>query len=166
MRYCLYKTTNLITGKYYLGVHDTNINRSYLGSGKKLQFAIKKYGRENFKRETLASFEFEHEAFEAEAQMVTLDLVKDRMCYNVALGGRGGAIRRGMKNSNDHNHKIQMRLLGNKNGAGRRTDEARSAISRGRKGIQFSEEHRRNLSLSQIGNKNAVKREDSHVVSV
>jgi len=42
----IYKTTNLINGKYYIGKDKYN-NPSYLGSGFILYQAIKKYGKEN-----------------------------------------------------------------------------------------------------------------------
>ena len=45
----LYKTTNLINGKYYYGMHSTyKLNDGYLGSGKILRYSIRKYGKENF----------------------------------------------------------------------------------------------------------------------
>ena len=43
----IYKTTNLINGKIYIG-KDSNNNEHYIGSGVKLLKAIKKYGRSNF----------------------------------------------------------------------------------------------------------------------
>jgi hypothetical protein len=43
----IYKTTNIINGKYYVG-KDINNSESYLGSGVLLKRAIKKYGKENF----------------------------------------------------------------------------------------------------------------------
>ena len=50
--YMVYKTTNLVNNKYYIGVHATNdLNDGYFGSGKNLKQAIKKYGKEHFKRD-------------------------------------------------------------------------------------------------------------------
>lgn len=48
----IYITTNLINGKKYIG-QKKGYSDTYLGSGKVLKLAIKKYGRENFKREIL-----------------------------------------------------------------------------------------------------------------
>ena len=48
----IYKTTNLINGKIYVGSDISNIP-SYLGSGKILKCAIKKYGKDNFQKEIL-----------------------------------------------------------------------------------------------------------------
>jgi group I intron endonuclease len=48
----IYLTTNLINGKKYIG-KDSNDNPKYLGSGVLLLEDIKKYGKENFKKETL-----------------------------------------------------------------------------------------------------------------
>lgn len=40
-----YRTTCLVTGKWYVGMHSTaNINDGYLGSGKILLRSVKKYG--------------------------------------------------------------------------------------------------------------------------
>ena len=50
----IYKTTNLINGKIYIG-KDSNNNPDYYGSGTALKKAISKYGKENFKKETLDS---------------------------------------------------------------------------------------------------------------
>jgi len=45
----VYEITNLINGKKYIGM-DTHNNPNYLGSGSLILKAIKKYGRQNFKK--------------------------------------------------------------------------------------------------------------------
>lgn len=85
----VYKTINLINNKYYIGVHNTNSNTKsfYLGSGKLLKLAIKKYGRKNFIRETLATFKNEADAYAFEKQIITEDMLLDTTCYNITEGG-------------------------------------------------------------------------------
>ena len=54
MFHLVYLTTNLVNSKIYVGVHSTyNPDDGYLGSGKTLKKAIKKYGESNFKRQIL-----------------------------------------------------------------------------------------------------------------
>lgn len=48
----IYITTNLINGKQYIG-KDARNNPKYLGSGTYLIKSIKKYGKENFKKEII-----------------------------------------------------------------------------------------------------------------
>jgi hypothetical protein len=44
MHYIIYKTTNNINGKYYIGQHITdNLDDGYIGSGRRLKIARKKY---------------------------------------------------------------------------------------------------------------------------
>jgi len=48
----IYKITNLINGKIYIGQHNGK-DKNYLGSGTALKKAIKDIGKENFKKEIL-----------------------------------------------------------------------------------------------------------------
>lgn len=51
----IYITTNLIDGKRYIGQKKFDSYwKSYLGSGKHLREAVKKYGKENFSRNIVA----------------------------------------------------------------------------------------------------------------
>lgn len=86
--YTVYKTTNLINGIIYIGVHKTtNINDSYLGSGKILKTAIKKYGRESFKKEILFIFNNSDIAYKKEKEIVNESFILDENNYNLVIGG-------------------------------------------------------------------------------
>ncbi len=87
MYYTIYKITNQINGKFYIGKHVAkNLDDGYMGSGKLIIRAIKKYGVENFKKEILHVFETEAEMNEAEARLVILN----ENSYNLCPGGKGG----------------------------------------------------------------------------
>lgn len=88
MVYTVYMTTNLINGRYYIGVHKTdNPNDSYLGSGKLIKRAIRKYGRKNFEKKILFVFNEQEEAYKKEAELVNLDAVQKDETYNLCIGG-------------------------------------------------------------------------------
>lgn len=89
----IYKTTNLLNGKYYIGMHSTdNLNDGYNGSGKKLWYSIKKYGKENFKCEILEFLPDRSSLKEREKELVNIDLLNDLLCMNLMCGGEGGFI--------------------------------------------------------------------------
>lgn len=92
--YEIYLTTNLVNGKKYLGQHKLSKQYDYyLGSGKILQEAIKKYGRENFSKTTLATCETKEEANELEKQYIKkYNAVNNEEFYNLACGGDGGGF--------------------------------------------------------------------------
>ena len=83
----VYRTENKLNGKFYYGVHESNDN--YLGSGTVLKAAVKKYGRENFIRRTIKSFNSAEEAYSFEQLMVDIALINDPKCYNACVGGKG-----------------------------------------------------------------------------
>lgn len=89
MQYIVYKTTNLVNGKFYIGVHNGSDDK-YLGSGSVLKEAIKKYGKACFIRETILSFDTSEEAYEYEKSLITDDLIMSSDCYNIGPGGYGG----------------------------------------------------------------------------
>jgi hypothetical protein len=91
MYYTVYKTTNLVNDKIYIGCHKTkNLNDNYKGSISNLSKAIEKYGIENFKKEILFCFDNEQEMFAKEAELVTEEFVKNSNTYNAKVGGYGG----------------------------------------------------------------------------
>ena len=85
-----YKITNNINNHFYYGVHCTdNLNDGYMGSGKRLHYAYKKYNIENFSKEILYFFDTIQEAYEYEAEVVNETLILDPNCYNIKQGGQG-----------------------------------------------------------------------------
>ena len=89
MKYLIYKITNKINGRYYIGRHRTNnVNDSYMGSGKAITNAIKKYGTENFTKEIIAESWNETDLWELEKLIVNDKIVKDPKSYNMAYGGK------------------------------------------------------------------------------
>ena len=92
----VYKTTNQINGKIYVGrqLHD---NPNYIGSGKIMRHAIKKYGKSNFKKEILEQCSSVSELNEKEKYWVSkLNATDKSVGYNIMNGGQGG---------NHHNYK-------------------------------------------------------------
>ncbi len=96
--FLVYKTINKLSGEYYIGVHITsNLNDDYIGSGKRLRYCIKKYGKESFERQTLAIFDNAQEMFQLETELVSEETLKDPLCLNLKVGGYGGWY---LKNAN------------------------------------------------------------------
>ena len=115
MKYTVYKTVNLVNGKFYIGVHKTdNPNDDYLGSGKFIKRAVAKYGEQNFRKEILAVFEIQREAFDLEKKLV-VEAKVDPLCYNLKAGGEGGfdwINRKGLNNSNENGVKGNRVTIG------------------------------------------------------
>lgn len=87
MFYTVYRITNKINGKYYIGMHKTsNLNDGYMGSGIHLRRAIEKYGIENFNKEILHIFDNEQDMILKEKELV----VVSEQTYNLCHGGKGG----------------------------------------------------------------------------
>lgn len=130
MRWIVYETRCLVSGKIYVGVHrqDDDGFDGYLGSGKALRRAIKKHGVENFVRRTLEEFSVEAEAYAREAEIVTEEFCKRRDTYNVKPGGFGGGCI-GHRHTPESRAKIGEKMRGNTNFLGHRhTPESREKI--------------------------------------
>lgn len=84
----LYKITNLVNNKIYVGIHSTdNLDDGYMGSGKALHFAKIKYGIENFKKEIISFHDTIESLNEAEAAVVNKEFVDRADTYNLKIGG-------------------------------------------------------------------------------
>jgi hypothetical protein len=98
----LYKTTCLVTNRYYIGIHSTsNLNDDYMGSGKRLRRSIRKHGVDNHIKEIIEFFENRELLIEAEKKSITEDMVLDENCMNLMGGGNGGFI------SEEHYNKLK-----------------------------------------------------------
>lgn len=143
MYYTIYKTINLLNGKYYIGKHQTkNVNDSYYGSGVALEKAIKKYGKENFKKEILFIFNNEEEMNQKERELVNETIVNDRNSYNMGLGGEGGAMFLGKHHSLKTRQKISN-IVKNRPSM---SDKIKNKISESNKNRIFSDETKKKIS--------------------
>lgn len=84
----IYKTTNLINGKFYIGKDEKN-NPEYLGSGKILKLSIEKHGKHMFKKEIIESCASKEELNEREKYWIG-ELSATTYGYNITEGGTGG----------------------------------------------------------------------------
>jgi hypothetical protein len=89
----IYKTTNNLSGKYYIGMHSTdNLKDGYMGSGRRLRYSINKYGKDNHTREVLEYCSSREELKSREAEIVSLNEIAKEDCINLVVGGEGGFI--------------------------------------------------------------------------
>lgn len=111
MMYYMYKITNLVNGKIYVGVHKTeDLEDGYMGSGSILLKAQKKYGLESFRKEILEFFSSLDEMFSREAEIVDMGFVLREDTYNLRVGGYGG-----FDYINEHVATLETRAKGGEN---------------------------------------------------
>lgn len=92
--YIVYKTTNSVNGKFYIGSHQTtNLEDGYLGSGRVLKKAIRKYGKQKFSRVIIANCIDAKIMRSVETQLVGYSITKfGRQCYNRSFSGTGAML--------------------------------------------------------------------------
>ena len=108
----IYKTTNLINNKIYVGKRQKMIfDNYYLGSGKKLKSAIKHYGKSAFKCEVLQWCYSITELLVAEKYWIEeLNSQNPNVGYNISSGGDGGDIFHTL--SIEEQLKVREKLIG------------------------------------------------------
>jgi group I intron endonuclease len=112
----IYKVLNKINGKIYIG-QDSKDRPKYLGSGQLIKKALRKYGKENFVKETIGYCDDKEELNFAEKFYIDFFKSKVPNGYNITDGGEG--------------------VLGY-----HPTEEGRDRISKAMVGRPHSEEHR------------------------
>jgi len=92
-QYYIYKITNKINNRIYIGSHYGTIHDSYFGSGKAILKAIKKYGKENFKKDILEIFATRQLMLEREEHLLSgLNCATDPLYYNMTNKSYGGCM--------------------------------------------------------------------------
>ena len=87
----IYKTTCLITNKFYIGMHSTdNLKDGYMGSGKLLWYSINKYGKINHQIEILEHLPNRQSLIDREREIVNEELISELLCMNLSKGGMCG----------------------------------------------------------------------------
>lgn len=164
--YVIYKITNSINGKIYIGMtnnfeqrmreHKSNAKSDKYKYKSRLYNSIRKYGWENFDKETIDFAKNKHDAEEKEKYYISLyNSVDKDVGYNIVAGGTGGKTHDvsgannpmyGRRYSDEERAKIGSYSRGVK-----RSGETKMKISQALKGRKRSEEHNRNLSKSLKG---------------
>lgn len=127
----IYKTINLINGKIYVG-QSFKDNDKYIGSGKLLKKAIRKYGIKNFRKEIIEKCIPDKKVLdEREKYWISYyNSTNKKIGYNIALGGQYGWMS-GLKHSESTKEKMRRKRTGDKNAfyGKKHTSESKEKIS-------------------------------------
>lgn len=109
----VYKIENLINGKIYIG-QDKHDDSEYYGSGLNILRAIKKYGKENFKKTIIENCDSQESLNEREIYWIS-HYRKIAKVYNIRKGGEGGFTSSEMKqiwqNLSEDERKVRLEKL-------------------------------------------------------
>jgi hypothetical protein len=167
----IYKTTNLLNNKIYIGKKANPVEvKNYYGSGKFLTIAIKKHGRDKFIREILCWKYSLNTLDKAEIFYIDyFDSTNPKIGYNVLPGGEGNP--KGVKFlSEESKLKISIANKGRK-----LSDKHKLAISLAHKGKKLSEATKKKMRESKkeipcseetklkisLGNKGKIRSEEA-----
>lgn len=145
----IYKTTNLVNGKIYIGQKKSDIflENDYLGSGKRLKSAIMHYGKANFKVELLEACDSKHELDEKEIYYIEYyDSQNKDIGYNLTKGGDGvagiTAWNKGLTKEQDD------RLIKSEETKLKHSNSLKRAYAEGRRSNNWTPEARKKISES------------------
>ena len=169
--YYIYRIRNKVNGKTYIGQHKyKKLNDNYMGSGKRLWEAYRKYGLENFEKQILVfNISKREHADLLEKTFIASEREKVgiKNCYNLADGGNGGYIgpvseetRQKLSKSHKGKHRSEetkRKISESKKGESssfkgkHHSEEAKRKISETKKGKKLSDEHKKKLSEAKKG---------------
>ena len=165
----IYKTTNLLNNKIYIGLNRSPISETenYYGSGVAFKKAFKKYGRENFKKEILEECNTITELDNRERYWISYLNATGPNGYNITKGGYGNTKgMKGKKHSDETKEKLRQANLGkvmsseikekiSESSKGKQynpwSKESRNKMSESRKGVKHSEETKMKMSNAHKG---------------
>jgi hypothetical protein len=150
----IYLTTNLITQEKYIG-KDRNNSPSYFGGGVDLKKAIKQYGKENFKKETLENcINLDDLTIKEIYWLEYFDAAKNPLFYNKTNKSYGSIngptktekyLNRGEKISQSRTGKHYLEASKAQKGI------LKPKTSKALTGKKKTEEHCKNLSIAKTG---------------
>lgn len=165
----IYMIVNKVNGKTYVGQHKSMnfcYQDNYIGSGKNIKRAFKKYGIENFEKLLVQYVETKEEADKQEIFWIAHYKEKGMAQYNITNGGEGVV---GLKHSEESRRKMSKsqkeyylslteeerkikcgnrkgKIPWNKGIKENLSEETRKKMSEAKKGHKVSEEHKRKMS--------------------
>ena len=156
----IYKTTNLVNGKIYIG-QDRNNNPNYYGSGKLLKLAIRKYGKENFKKEILEECKSEEHLNEREIYWIDkCDSVNRGIGYNISDGSKEGDRKIGHEIAKNGIFNYWVEKYGKKEADKRRDSKIEKLRIIGKEGTNLTKKGRYNIWLEKYGKIEADRRHE------
>lgn len=172
----VYKITNTINGKIYIGKHSTDdLEDGYMGSGVVLKQAYKKYGLENFNKEVIDYYTSEEELNQGEIFYIAkFNSTNSEIGYNLTYGGEGGGkteetkqkmsiAKKGKTHSEETKRKISEAFKDNPRNEERKQKMSQSLKGKEpwNKGAHMSEETKRKISKSLKGKKTQPRSEET-----
>lgn len=149
--YTVYITVNLTNQKFYVGVHKEN-KTDYIGSGKLLKLAVKKYGRQSFQKYILFKYDNPENAYTKESEIVNALFINRDDTYNIDLGGNTTSF-----HGHKHTEKTKQLMCANQSGKlnsfynKTHTEDTKRHFSEIRSGVSKSSEHIRKISSTNSG---------------
>ena len=143
----IYKITNIINGKIYIGKHSTdNLNDGYMGSGVYIKMSQKKYGIENFTKEYLVFCDKEDKLNWFEKFYIKKYGSTDiNIGYNLTKGGDGSL---GRLCTEEIKNKISKSKIGKTHIGVKHTEETKNKLSESHKGTEPWNKGKKGLQIA------------------